>query len=241
MSYVLKTIFSGSVNSEVGSLAASLFYRPILQYWYLYALFFIFIITPTAANKCMGIIELLIALILKIIHIMGIHTGIVPISYVMQNSIWFVIGLNIAVFNIPEKGKGFTQTIMGALLFMLFILISIFIYQNGYNDPKYLFILGCMACVGLTIMMIGLFRRKKHSKLIGYSAKYIMPVYLMHTIFAAGIRVVLMKIGIDNFVIHTIFGLLFSFIGPILATEIINRVRGLDFILYPTKYINMAK
>jgi len=56
--WLLKLLFAGSVNSELGSLPDTLLIHPTAPYWYLYVLFFIFIITPTVKNR-IGLITLL--------------------------------------------------------------------------------------------------------------------------------------------------------------------------------------
>ena len=45
--WTLKKIFSGNVNREIGGFSETLFLHPTSPYWYLYALFFIFLVTPT--------------------------------------------------------------------------------------------------------------------------------------------------------------------------------------------------
>lgn len=62
-----------------------------------------------------------------------------------------------------------------------------------------------------------------------------MPVFLMHTIFAAGLRALLCKIGIENAIVHILFGIVISFLGPILVAFIIEKIKWLSWILYPNK------
>lgn len=69
--WVLKTLFSSSVNSQIGGLTDTLFVHPASPYWYLYALFFLFVITPTFTSKTMGVIGLTSALMLKLLGIIG--------------------------------------------------------------------------------------------------------------------------------------------------------------------------
>ena len=45
--WLLKTLFSGSVNNQIGGLGETLFVHPTSPYWFLYILFLIFVITPT--------------------------------------------------------------------------------------------------------------------------------------------------------------------------------------------------
>lgn len=69
--WVLKTLFSSSVNSEIGGLGDTLFLHPTSPYWYLYALFFLFSITSTFRNRSMAVIGLFIALAFKVIGVLG--------------------------------------------------------------------------------------------------------------------------------------------------------------------------
>lgn len=69
--WLLKTVFSGSVNSESSGLLDTLFVHPSSPYWYLYALFFLFLITPTFRNRTMAVIGLAVALALKVLGIIG--------------------------------------------------------------------------------------------------------------------------------------------------------------------------
>jgi len=70
-------------------------------------------------------------------------------------------------------------------------------------------------------------------------AKWTMPVFLMHTIFAAPVRIVLLKLHVDNIAIHIALGLLASFIGPILAAKVAGKSKWLDVWIYPGKYIRL--
>lgn len=69
--WLLKTVFAGSVNNEIGGLADTLFLHPTSPYWYLYALFFIFLITPTVRSRTGILILLGLSMILKLFSIIG--------------------------------------------------------------------------------------------------------------------------------------------------------------------------
>jgi len=56
-----------------------------------------------------------------------------------------------------------------------------------------------------------------------FLAKYTMPIFLMHTLFAAPKRSVLLKMGIDNALIHVLLGLGSSFVGPIIVAWIMKK------------------
>ena len=62
----------------------------------------------------------------------------------------------------------------------------------------------------------------------------------MHTLFAAPLRCVLVKIGISNPVIHIVLGVLISFAGPVIAMLVMEKIKPLDFFVYPLRYIKFS-
>lgn len=69
--WVLKKAFSSSVNNQIGGLGDTLLFHPASPYWYLYALFFIFLLTPTFKSVKMAIGGLIVAIALKTIALSG--------------------------------------------------------------------------------------------------------------------------------------------------------------------------
>ena len=74
--WVLKKVFSSSVNNQIGGLGDTLFLHPTAPYWYLYALFFIFLVTPTFSSVKAAIVGLIIALVAKILILTGGGYGV---------------------------------------------------------------------------------------------------------------------------------------------------------------------
>ena len=69
--WVLKKVFSSSVNDQIGGLGDTLFLHPTAPYWYLYALFFIFLVTPTFSDVKAAAIGLIVALAAKVLILTG--------------------------------------------------------------------------------------------------------------------------------------------------------------------------
>lgn len=63
--WVLKTVFSSSVNDQIGGLGSTLLLHPTAPYWYLYALFFIFLVTPTFSTTKTAVVGLAVAVVAK--------------------------------------------------------------------------------------------------------------------------------------------------------------------------------
>ena len=106
--WVLKKVFSSSVNDQVGGLGDTLFLHPTAPYWYLYALFFIFLVTPTFSSVKMAAVGLIVALIARVLILTGGYS-VYAVSTVLSNEIWFVVGMSICAFNVQLKGRKSTR------------------------------------------------------------------------------------------------------------------------------------
>lgn len=233
VTWILKILFSSSVNDQIGGLCDTLLFHPTAPYWYLYALFFIFLVTPTFSTVKMAIVGLMIALAAKVLILTGKGYSIYAVSAVLSNEIWFVLGMGICVFKIQLKDR----RVQGIIIGLLFVILSITVHMMEIHSNVIYFAMGLLACVAV-ILMAGNFD-EKFNKGVNFLAKYTMPIFLMHTLFAAPMRTVLLKIGIENAVIHVVLGLCTSFIGPIIAAWIMKKIKWLEFFLYPNKFMKI--
>ena len=69
--WILKKAFSSSVNSQIGGLGDTLLFHPASPHWYLYAVFFIFLLTPTFKSVKMAVGGLIVAIAMKTIALSG--------------------------------------------------------------------------------------------------------------------------------------------------------------------------
>lgn len=232
--WVLKKAFSSSVNDQIGGLGDTLLFHPASPYWYLYALFFIFLLTPTFKSVKMAVGGLVVAITMKTIALSGGY-GVYAVSTVLSNEIWFVLGMSICAFNVRLKGRKVQGTICG----LLFMILSVAAYKAEISGGVISFAMGLLACVAVILMAAGF--EGGLGRGVDFLAKYTMPIFLMHTLFAAPLRSILMKIGIENAVIHVVLGLGISFAGPIIAAWIMKKTKWLEFFLYPNKILMKAR
>lgn len=59
------------MNDQIGGWGDTLLLHPTAPYWYLYALFFIFLVTPTFANVKMAAVGLIVAFAAKLLILVG--------------------------------------------------------------------------------------------------------------------------------------------------------------------------
>ena len=237
VTWLLKNLFSNTVNHMADhGLMDSLLFCPLSPYWYLYALFFLFLMTPTLKTDRMAVICIIFSIIMKIIKgPIGDRVDYIPqfISYILGQEVWFVFGMSISYFNL-NKIMAKRQK-WGAGIGIIFILLSIFIYATNFMFNGLDFLMGFLACVAVLMILMSV----KKTGFVSRFSQYTLPVYVMHTICAAALRSIFFAAGVHNLAIHIVFGIGISFFGPIIAAEIMKRIWKLDFLLYPGKYVKM--
>ena len=176
-------------------------------------------------------VGLIVALTAKVLILTGRGYSVYAVSTVLSNEIWFVLGMSICAFNVQLKGK----RVQGTICELLFVILSIVVYTVEISVGVISFAMGLLACVAVILMVAGF--EEKFGRGMDFLAKYTMPIFLMHTLFAAPMRSILMKIGVENAVIHVALGLGISFAGPIMAACIMKKTKWLEFFLYPNKFI----
>lgn len=139
--------------------------------------------------------------------------------------------MSICAFNVQLKDRKVQGTILG----LLFVILSIVVYTAEIGGSAISFAMGLLACVAV-IMLVADFE-EKFGKGLDFLAKYTMPIFLMHTLFAAPMRSVLLKVGLENAVAHVVLGIGISFAGPIIAAWIMKKTKWLEFFLYPNKVL----
>lgn len=143
--------------------------------------------------------------------------------------------MSILAFNVQLKGR----KVQGMICGLLFIILTILVYKAGISGGLISFVIGLLACVAVILMVADF--EEKFGRGMDFLAKYTMLVFLMHTLFAAPMRFILMKVGIENAVVHVVLVLGISFAGPIIAAWIMKKTKWLEFFLYPNKLIGTQR
>ncbi len=131
------------------------------------------------------------------------------------------------------------KKLQGIVIGLLFLGLSIAVYMADAQNLAGSFVLALMACTAVILLAVDF--EEKSGRAMRFLAKYTMPIFLMHTLFAASLRAVLLKIGITNAAVHVALGLGISFVGPIVATWIMKKTKWLEFFLYPNEFLEKVK
>lgn len=233
VTYLIKVIFSGDVNTDVNeSFMNTILEAPINQMWFLYALIIIQLLTPVIMRRENIWILLIIAVLLKGVNIINPITLPAIIRYFFADYIWFLLGMIFAYSGVFLKRK-YTY-----ICLIMFIIIDIFTFIYNIDNRFVDCILTLVGVLGI-ISLVQIYTKNivKMKKIWECLSKYMFQIYLLHTICAAGIRIILLKFTINNFWIHFVLGILFSFMVPVLCAWIAEKTIILEIVFYPTKTI----
>lgn len=230
LTWCLKKIFESSVNTEEGSLAEILFIVPTAPYWFLYTLFFLFLLIPTLESGKEAVSALVISFLIWWIYQICWGNAVFLVDTVLGNSVYFIAGM---ALNYCGWWKKFS--LVKWLVSLLFFPVSIWVYRIGGSHTGYTAGTWAASLAGcfFIIQTSGLLQKKMSPKVFSFSTEYTMPLYLMHTIAAAGIRGLLFKAGIRQQGIHITAGLAATFILPVLAAWVAKKLKYPYFFIQP--------
>lgn len=235
--YILINSLVGGANTQSSlSDILNIWKAPVAQYWFLYALFFLFFIWTVLSGilKNWQITVLTLAIGYGI-PMLGGSLGCFDV--VFYAAIAFGIGTFVN-FNSLAKLKVWWKII---------IIIShiatgiIFILLNKIEAPvikEFMLLLGIYS----SILFISMIQTSKAVAIfLDFVNKYSFQIYLLHTIFTAGIRIVLLRVSITQWWIHVILGTVGGLAFSILASIIAEKVKFFNFFFFPSKVLKAKK
>lgn len=233
----INIIFSSSVNTSRGMKEfVGIINNPMPPYWFLYALLSIFIVIPILEkflkNKNIVFGGLVLLKIISIFY----KTNIYFIDSIMSYSIYFYFGSFIKEND--EKKNALIN--LFEILIYIFAAVIYYIYKESCNKVLSGLVNIFFSLSGILIS-VKIFRTTTNSTILDTFKKYTFQIYLTHTIFAAGIRILLLKMNINSYFIHIIIGLISSIYIPVIMAIISNKIKYTNFFFYPIKTIKELK
>lgn len=248
LQFSIQYVASSAVNSEITlSEVLSAPFPPKQQFWFLGTLFIYCISTFWVSKfKNKNILLIVLLLCFGILHawLQYNPNPVLPVSYswyLLQQSVchfpFFLLGILLSSrmrhnINVPYQ--------FGLILFFASIATFILFLGTGYA--------GLVSLLTSTICIISLFitiqgleksRHKKFTAIWAYIGKNSMGIYLAHIIFTAGIRTVLLKIGVIDAYTHLVIGVCVGVLFPLLAVyfaqKFPEKLQATIKMIYPYK------
>lgn len=209
---------------------------PVAQYWFLYALFFLFCIWATFSGMIKNWqITLIVVLIGYLAPLFSIPLG--SLDVVFYSALAFGIGTFVN-FKSIIKLSNWSKCL---IVLMHIVTGSVFVLLNKIETP---FIKEIMILFGIysSIMFISMLQCcKPVACFLDFVNKYSFQIYLLHTIFTAGIRIILLRMNIGQWWIHIILGTACGLVFSVLAAVVAKKVKFLNFFFFPAKAYALKK
>ena len=234
--YILINSLVGETNAQSSVKDVLMIWKtPVAQYWFLYALFFLFLIwtilTPFLKNWQVTVLVVAIGYVLQLF---GVPLG--TMDSVHAAALVFGIGTCIDFSELVDQKKSVkcasvvTHIVLGVVL-IIFQRIGAFGFKEAFM------LIGIYA----SVMLISLIQNNKViSKFLAFMNQYSFQIYLLHTIFTAGARIALLKVGIGNWIVHILVGTILGIAFPVVAAIIAKKVPVLDYFFFPTKMLKKS-
>lgn len=242
--YLIFSVVYIGINSIVGQANTQssiwdilyLWKTPVAQYWYLYALFFLFAIWVVRSDMLKNWqITVFVVLAAYLAPVFGISYGCFDV--VMFSALAFGLGTCVPI-SVEEK----IPVVLKLVIVLLHIAAGVILYRmNRMEAPvfKELFmVLGIFA----SVMLISVLQNLGFvARFLDFMNRYSFQTYLLHTIFTAGFRIVLLRLGITQWVIHLLVGCVTGLGFSVLIAVVAKKIPILDACFFPTKWIAERK
>lgn len=235
--YIIINSMTPGTNHEHGiNDINNLWCKPVAQYWFLYSLLLLFVVWVTLSNylNYKQILAVLIAL------------NAVIVFFKIPLNVWTYINPFILVFGVavvlPKLYVDELSLLAKMVIMLMHIVAVTVIYLYQVDSFFYVLelrrILGVAASIAFVSLIWHVEWIKKYLTAIN---QYSFPIYLLHTFFTSAVRIGLIKVGIYNFGIHVVLGLIFGLTVPIWIGAFAKKFPLLDFFFYPSKSIKRMK
>lgn len=214
--YLLWSLIQGGVAYSLQSVTNfktslsdifSLLWLPQDQFWFLYALFFIFIFYTALYALRPNIFVLFLISIVTFFLKGTLHTEWVAINFLFAYGVYFCAGILLSRFKFHEINVRFYWVVIFIIAFVAsqyyYLQLSI---SNANQEGFFRLIIAFLGIAFVVTISKLLSARFFMIKLIG---NYSLEIYLLHVIIGSGFRIVIQHVfNIDESSIHLVLGTL---------------------------------
>lgn len=235
--YIFINSFVGGANTQSSfSDVLTIWKTPVAQYWFLYALFFLFLIWTVLSDTLKNWqITLVIVAFGYLAPMFDVSLGCFEV--VFFSALAFGLGTFTKVSLIEER-----PIRVKILICVLHVVAGVFLIRFNLIESagikELIMVLGICSSIAFIsiITKIGAV-----AKFLDFMNRYSFQIYLLHTIFTAGIRIVLVKMNINQWFIHLVVGCICGLVFSVIAAIIANKIKVLNICFFPSKVLKKVK
>ena len=231
--YILVNTVAGGTNTEYTLTdILGIWHTPVAQYWFLYALFFLFCIWALLSDVLPNwVITLLTVAVSYLVPLFGGSLGCFGV--VFDAAIAFGLGTCVPFAKLEKPAAPIKWGVVAAHVAAGITLIVLGKIEAPFFKELML-LFGIYAAILLISMVqkVGILAR-----ILRFMNRYSFQIYLLHTVFTAGTRIALLRFGITQWWIHVVLGTAAGLGCSTLCAIIAKRIPALNFFFFPTKYL----
>lgn len=247
----LARLSGGKTDLTLSQLPYYVLVDPVAQFWFLYVLFLSLMLylllaklrTPTWLILLVGLGLMLVKLNVNLsgigfeterYHISLAHWG--PLYQVMSFFIYMAMGAVLAPVLLKKLNKQRTLLLLAGTIASAAIVVTAIavgdralvrrdadLVLGGVHVP--LGIVFALTSVAGALCAAELMERAKGFAFIRSMGRFSLYIFVLHVIFAAAVRTVLLKAGVQSFAIHMVTGLAVGIGVPIAVAMIVKRAK----------------
>ncbi|RJT47049.1 acyltransferase family protein [Rahnella woolbedingensis] len=249
--YVIWSVIQGSIgvllsnftNKKTDFMSVLAFpYQPTGQFWFLYALFMIFIVSCLIYNKRNFTTQLpIITVVSFLLYLYSLNIGdSLHLNFITNNIVFFFLG---CVFSTLQLDRLVTKINVNTLLIsaLTFLLVQYkFHFIDGmlYNRIGIsTFVVAMISIFFIYVLSLTLSSIKVD--LLSKIGNDSMVIFLVHILCASGTRIILSKVfGLSNWYLHIIAGTIAGVFVPILFYWLVQKLNLKFLLTYPVNSKN---
>lgn len=249
--YVIWSIIQGSIaillsnftNKKTDFISVLSFpYHPIGQFWFLYALFMIFIVASFIYNERNFTTQLpIITTVSFLLYIYSLNIGdSFNLNFITNNIVFFFSGCVFSALKFDQMVTKINATTLVVSAFM-FILVQ---YKFHFIDGMFYdrigistFVVAMVSIYFVYVLSLTLSAIKVD--LLSKIGNDSMVIFLAHILSASGTRIILSKVfGFSNWYLHMIAGTIAGLVIPIIFFWLVKKINLKFLLTYPVKSKN---
>lgn len=235
--YIAVNCLAPGVNNPASFTDMLFLWRtPVAQYWFLYALFWLFVLwtllperLPNAAKTA------LLYGVFILCKVLGLDMGILDSS---MNCV-LAFGLGTCLRSLPVE-----RLPLPARLAVLPVHVGVALWAIKRGWISCLFADDLITVLGIAASVCFIYtitRACAVRRFLEYICKYSFQIYLLHTFFTAAVRILLFHFGIVSYLVHVLAGMTVGVALPIGAAALAARSPYTEFVFFPTRALKAIR
>ncbi|BCL73202.1 acyltransferase/acetyltransferase [Vibrio nigripulchritudo] len=233
--YILWSILQGGIEAVLSnytngnvtfSEVFALLWEPRAQFWFLYALFLVFVVSAFIYSF---VARSLTAILFVGTALNYVFNTLLPdvqlLNYLYQNLVYFFFGI---AFSVYSRESVFTRPQFLLISFVTFVALQAGyhgILGMNYSQRGLLSLILAISSI-VFVVSLSMVLEKRSLRWLSYIGSASMGIYLMHILAGSGVRVVLTKVlGIQSFSVHLIVGCVVAIVAPLIALKITEMIK----------------